>query len=364
MLLIQKSLNYLIFKCIPPWNGFCFHKPSIIKMFLTYKCNLRCRHCTSWQLAPNELSRKNAFLIIGKLKQWLGTFVLCIDGGEPFLWQALPEFIEYLFDNGIASVVRTNGTCLTKITDMSLLNKISLLNISLDGADAATHDAFRGKPGCFNQAMACISHALNKTRLRISSVVHDGNICQLEDLVAFAEKINTPIMLNPLNMLKTPSPQSVAHTQPLWPVNTNDVVRVFDALIDRKRSSKSNLLLNSCQNLERMKLFYSGINIIPHGQNACTLPINQLIIRPTAECTLCNQFSMAGNIIESLPQNIWNGEEARRFRRAAKQCPVDCVHNYMRQDDYGWMSKLHSAIYFFKRAFSRATSRKQETYLS
>ena len=51
-------------------------------------------------------------------------------------------------DYGLRVALATNGTLVSKAVARKIVDAgVSRVSISLDGADAATHDAFRGIPG-------------------------------------------------------------------------------------------------------------------------------------------------------------------------------------------------------------------------
>ena len=84
----------------------------------------------------------------------VGKPVLVMSGGEPLFRHDLFELGAYGVSLGFRMALATNGTLIrrrspTRIADTGF----SRVAISLDGADAATHDAFRGLPGSHERAL-------------------------------------------------------------------------------------------------------------------------------------------------------------------------------------------------------------------
>ncbi|MGO9518657.1 MAG: radical SAM protein [Candidatus Korobacteraceae bacterium] len=131
-------------------------KPRLIFWEVTKGCNLRCIHCraTATELmSPNDLPTKKALDIISQIADF-GNPILVLSGGEPLYRADIFELAEYATSRGLRTALATNGTLVTK--DVALKIKqagIKRVSISLDGADATTHDAFRGIPGSFDAAI-------------------------------------------------------------------------------------------------------------------------------------------------------------------------------------------------------------------
>ncbi len=132
------------------------YTPRLIFWEVTKGCNLRCIHCraTATELmSPNDLPTSKALDIISQIADF-GNPILVLSGGEPLYRADIFELAEYATGRGLRVALATNGTLVTK--DVALRIKqagIKRVSISLDGSDAATHDAFRGIPGSFDAAV-------------------------------------------------------------------------------------------------------------------------------------------------------------------------------------------------------------------
>ncbi len=131
------------------------HAPFLVVWNFTYKCNLNCKHCYS-DAGTNprgELSTSEAIKVVDQLADF-GVTSLAFSGGEPLMRKDFFDVAEHAVDSGLYVSVATNGTLLTP-ERVKKLKKVGLnyVEISLDGAESYTHDAFRRTPNSFNQAL-------------------------------------------------------------------------------------------------------------------------------------------------------------------------------------------------------------------
>lgn len=130
--------------------------------FLT-KCNLRCKHCYQEEYIHGEMDFEKLLLvaeqIINALEKWNMYGRISLTGGEPFASKHLFPLLEYLDSSEriISLDILSNGTLIKDedITKLKSIKKLHQIQISLDGGDAETHDAVRGK-GAFDGAIRAI----------------------------------------------------------------------------------------------------------------------------------------------------------------------------------------------------------------
>ena len=137
------------------------YRPRLVFWELTKGCNLRCVHCraTATDLSsPDDLSYDESVQIIDQLAAY-APLILVLSGGEPLFRRDVFRLARRATDRGIRVALGTNGTLITADVAREICGAgIRRVAISLDGPDAATHDAFRGIPGAFNQALEGFDH--------------------------------------------------------------------------------------------------------------------------------------------------------------------------------------------------------------
>ena len=166
--------------------------PVNVTWEITSKCNLRCRHCLSAGMSENqsgELSFDQCRAFIDELDR-MEIFQINFGGGEPFLREDFVDILEYAHSKGIPTCVSTNGTVhgaslAHRLAGMPLLR----IQVSLDGATAATNDAIRGA-GTFERILDGIALLLDQgfSNLSINTVVTRANYGEIEALCALARQ--------------------------------------------------------------------------------------------------------------------------------------------------------------------------------
>ena len=134
-------------------------KPRIVAFEVTDRCVLKCRHCRAAARAEgiDPLDTAACKAILKGLAAY-NKCVIIFTGGEPMMRDDLVELIAYSRSVGLRPVMATcgyhlNEDSLKQLKDAGLLS----ISFSLDGQDAATHDAFRQVPGAFDMTLKAAS---------------------------------------------------------------------------------------------------------------------------------------------------------------------------------------------------------------
>lgn len=169
------------------------YKPRLIFWEVTKGCNLRCIHCraTATELSSSlDLPITKALNLIQQVSQ-LGQPILVLSGGEPLFRRDIFDLAGYASSLGIRVALATNGTLVSPEVARKIVDSgVRRVSISLDGADAATHDAFRGIPGAFEAAL----HGFRNLRelgmsLQINMTITRHNAHQLPAVLDLAKNI-------------------------------------------------------------------------------------------------------------------------------------------------------------------------------
>jgi mycofactocin radical SAM maturase len=164
--------------------------PVNVTWEITAKCNLQCRHCLAADMGETdaaELDFEQCCAFIDELDQ-MEVFQINFGGGEPFLRNDFPDILDYAHSKGIITCVSTNGTVLDENLAKRLGGmKLLRIQVSLDGATAATNDSIRGS-GTYEKILEGIA-LLRKQgfpNLSINTVVTRSNFCEIEQLCDLA----------------------------------------------------------------------------------------------------------------------------------------------------------------------------------
>ncbi len=166
------------------------HKlPDTLRMVaweVTRSCNLACVHCRASALCgpyPGELDTEKCLRLIDEIAE-VGNPVIILTGGEPLLRPDIYDIAAYGDKKGLRMVLATNGTFVTdEVARKLIASGIRRVSVSIDGPDPASHDAFRGVPGAFQEAMAGIE-AMKRVGMefQINTTITQKNLAQIREI--------------------------------------------------------------------------------------------------------------------------------------------------------------------------------------
>ncbi len=164
--------------------------PRLVFWELTTGCNLRCIHCraTAQELAsPFDLPTPDALKVIEQVSSYAHP-ILILSGGEPLFRRDLFQLASYAVDRGLLVALATNGTLITpEVAAKIRASGIRRVAISFDGADARTHDSFRGIPGAFEAAQRGLKNVQEVgLSTQINTTIAQHNVHQLPQILDMA----------------------------------------------------------------------------------------------------------------------------------------------------------------------------------
>lgn len=169
--------------------------PRLVFWETTAGCNLRCIHCRratiADQLTPQDLTTEESFQLIDEIRA-TGRPVFVLSGGEPLFRPDIFEIAAYASEAGLPVALATNGTLIDDAVAARIkASGVKRVSISFDGADAATHDMFRGLEGSFDAAVRGF-RALRDVGLpvQINTTVANHNKEQLEKMLQLAKDLD------------------------------------------------------------------------------------------------------------------------------------------------------------------------------
>ncbi len=163
--------------------------PICLTWEMTYRCNLRCRHClsSSGDAAPGELDTSAWKSFLDELAG-SSVFYINIGGGEPMIRPDFVELVEYAIASNVGVKFSTNGTLLDAAKADWIAGMGSLdVQISLDGIDAETNDAMRGRGSYVRARRAMGLLAERGVEFKINMVVTRDSAAQLDSMLDLAQ---------------------------------------------------------------------------------------------------------------------------------------------------------------------------------
>jgi radical SAM protein len=137
--------------------------PLLVIWEVTQACDLACRHCRASAApasSPDELSTEQGLRLLDDIRSF-GNPLIVFTGGDPLKRPDLLQLMKRSIELGLRTNISPSATPLLTRDAIDAFKKCGLtrMAISLDGPDAASHDAFRGVPGTFDRAMMALHHA-------------------------------------------------------------------------------------------------------------------------------------------------------------------------------------------------------------
>jgi heme b synthase len=159
----------------------------------TRRCNLACVHCRASAVNEpdeHELNTRTAFQLLDQIAEVAKPIVI-LTGGEPLLRPDIFEIAAHGSRQGLRMVMAPNGTLVRAENAARMRDSgIKRVSISLDGADAQSHDRFRGVEGAFQGALQGIEHLKTAgVAFQINTTITKTNLDQIPPILRLAEKL-------------------------------------------------------------------------------------------------------------------------------------------------------------------------------
>ncbi len=275
--------------------------PICLTWELTYACNLDCIHClsSSGRRDPRELDTAQCLAVIDELAR-MQVFYINIGGGEPTIRSDFFTIIDHSVASGVGVKFSTNGSRIDAATAKRLSGSDYIdIQISLDGADAATNDAIRGvgSYATARQAMDNLADA-GFGQFKISVVMTRQNVPQLDAFEELAASYGAELRLTRLR----PSGRGADTWDLLHPTQA-DQRTLYNWLVKRPHV----LTGDSFFHLSALGESLPGLNLCGAGRIVCLIdPVGDVYACPFV---LHDEFK-AGNVLDAGGfDHIWKSSD-------------------------------------------------------
>lgn len=170
------------------------HRLLSVHWELTYRCNERCTHCyldvmPPGAKVPGELSTDEAKAVIDDLAK-LGALTITFSGGEVFLRDDIFEIATYARRQGFAIRYFTNAILINeKLADKIAATKPIVVEVSIYGSNAETHDVITQVPNSFDLTWRAIDLLLEHgVKIIIKTPLMRENIEEFDDMQTMARE--------------------------------------------------------------------------------------------------------------------------------------------------------------------------------
>ena len=167
---------------------------------LTYRCNLDCVFCyNDLGLRGKPMSLDDYELFFSDLAA-LSCLHLTLSGGEPLVHPRFFEIARKGRDLGFVLRIKSNGHSLRGRMLERLKDEIDpfVVEVSLHGASAETHDRQTRVPGSFARLLENLEEMRYRSlRFKINSTLTRWNEDEIDGMFALAERIGAPLTIDP-----------------------------------------------------------------------------------------------------------------------------------------------------------------------
>jgi MoaA/NifB/PqqE/SkfB family radical SAM enzyme len=335
---------------IPYLDGRSIHL-SGVSLFLTWRCNLKCKMCNLWGEYGVSLLENKKELGFSEYKKILDEISIfspevILTGGEPLLHKEWDKIVEYLrFKKFRNIVLLTNGTLLEKNAE-KIVTLVDTINVSLDGPPEL-HDKIRGKSGIFQEIVEGIKKILKIKEIKNSKIpyiniaytISDLNYFYLKEFLKYFENLNLPINTIIFQHLEFIGEDGLNKTEKIYK-NYNMKTSIWkgfnykiekiniDALIKEIREIKNTNYKNIYPvffpdfNEEELRKYYLFPSEFPQkNPEGCLGPYLEALITPYGDLWICPDY-VIGNLKEESFENLWNSEKAKNFRKKLLEGPM------------------------------------------
>ena len=178
--------------------------PSVM-LELTYNCSEKCIHCYNAGATRNDCEisgRSRDELNINDYKRLidelydLGTYKVCLSGGDPFSKPIVWEIIDYLYQKGIAFDIFTNGQSIVDKIDKLCEYHPRFIGLSIYSAIPTVHNKITRIKGSFQKTIA-VAEQLSKHGVPMSfkCVVFKANIKSYHTVKDLAKQYGAVLQL-------------------------------------------------------------------------------------------------------------------------------------------------------------------------
>lgn len=307
-------------------TGLPLSRPFAIRAHPTERCNYQCGSCACWRMDeyPTEMSLAQWQAAFAGLQDYVGNFSVQFAGGEPLLFKPLLDLVQWCTGRGIHWGMITNGSALTESVVARIVAAAPLnIDVSVDGATDAVHDASRGTPG----SLARIGQGLQRLRaareaagrhfpIRIKATVHRHNLHEMRDLVDWAVEAGaSSVDYSPVR----PWTDEVSRDLWLRPSDEARLQQMVASLVAAKRAGAP------IETEERRMLswpaHFRSEGSLP-ARAPCRVGLRDFHILANGDVRSCWEYPVIGNVTRQSAREIWTSATAREQRAQTLACSL------------------------------------------
>jgi len=324
---------------------------------ITDMCNLRCHTCGHWgdsgflhgcnlkDLKKQEVSPERYLALLEDLHQHGHHPSVYLWGGEPTMYEGWLDIVERATALKMPTSIVTNATRLLPAVDRLAAAPLFLLQISIDGHDAETHNAARPTAGggdnykVIQEALSGIQEAKRAHNTKLPLVaslttISSANVHHLVDIYeAYKDKVDLFVYYlswwideDSAKAHDADFSRRFGFTPKLhwgwvgdWTIKDHETLsRQLKEVVRRSRQRWGNPPVNVIPNitdLPDLRQYYTN-HQANFGYDQCISIYQAVELDSNGDMSPCRDYHdyIVGNVREHTITELWNSEAYRRFR--------------------------------------------------
>lgn len=279
--------------------------PLYVQYYVTARCNLRCEQCNVIYANADrrELNTEESFKVIDNLAE-LGTSVVLLTGGEPFIRADLPKLAGRLIEKDVHPRIQTNGLATLERLRECADYGVRDISISLDSLVPSMQDKLNGGfESSWQTAIETVSNVGKtlgaNTFAAFGCVFSPTNYKEVPSVIRFATEIGWWVSLVPAHVTEIHNPRSFStfNKNMIFPKEIHTAaLDVLDQVIKMKHAGYN--VYDSDQFLLDMKNFVTGSPTTWRNRNGGVCDAGDLYMAVLPDGTLapCCDWRLEQNI--------------------------------------------------------------------
>jgi len=331
--------------------------PAYVQFYVTARCNLTCEQCNIIYANADqeECTTEEAYKIAENLAK-IGTSVVLLTGGEPFVRKDIVKIAKAMMDNGIHPRLQTNGLASRKQLEEMVAIGAHDISISLDSVLPDVQDQINGG---FNKSWERAINTISMVNeiFPINSfcvfgcVLAPSNIKHITSVIKFATAIGWWVSLVPAHQTDTNEPRSFSTFDKKLCFSPEQYDEVRQVLEEAKalRDEGYNLY-DSDEYLDDIYRFITKQPIQWRRRNGglCDSPNLYFAIQPNGDMSVCCDYRLP----ESYP--VFSDDFPEKYRTEIIRNEVTAVTSECTGCMYGSFPEISISTRFFVPMLRRA----------
>jgi MoaA/NifB/PqqE/SkfB family radical SAM enzyme len=275
--------------------------PAYVQFYVTARCDLTCEQCNVIYANGDqeEATTEQCYQIAENLAK-IGTSVVLLTGGEPFVRKDIVEIAKAMLENGVHPRLQTNGLATRKQLEATSRIGVHDISISLDSLVPQLQNTING--GVDNswlraiKAMAAINEIFpERSFAALGCVLAPRNLEHITSVIEFATAIGWWVSLVPVHATEPGEPRSFGTYDSTLRFPKEMHARVNEVLEETKRLRNAGYnLYDSDEYLDDIYRFIVGEPLQWRRRNGgvCDAPNLYFAVQPNGDMAVCCDYRL------------------------------------------------------------------------